>query len=146
MHSRCCWPPERLRAGVSSRSFTSVQSAACVRLRSTISDSRALVALPGQARPVDHVLPDGAGQRQGQGKHHAHPAAQPRDVDARRVDVLPVQEDAAGHLRAVHQVVQPVDQPHERGLAAPRGAEEHGDGPVGDIEGEPFSDCLPSYQ
>ena len=35
MHSRCCWPPESESAEVWSRSFTSSQSAAALRLAST---------------------------------------------------------------------------------------------------------------
>src|SRR5438067_734865 len=35
MQRRCCWPPERLVPGASSRSFTSSHSAACRRARST---------------------------------------------------------------------------------------------------------------
>ena len=92
------------------------------------------VALPGQSRAVDHVLPHGARQGEGQGEDHADPPAQARDVDARRVDVIAVQEDAAGHLRAVHHVVQPVDQAHEGGLSAARRAEEHGDRAVRDVQ------------
>ena len=52
MQRRCCWPPERLDPGRSSRSFTSSQSAACVSARSTASFSTARLRTPASRSPA----------------------------------------------------------------------------------------------
>jgi hypothetical protein len=51
MHKRCICPPDRLRPLSWSRSLTSSQSAALVRLRSQTSSRRALSLTPAIRRP-----------------------------------------------------------------------------------------------
>ena len=118
MQSRCCWPPERPRAFSSSRSLTSSQSAARLRLRSTISCSSPLRQVAVQARAVGDVVEDGLGERIRLLEDHADAPAQRDHVDARAVDVLAVEEQLPAGAAAGDQVVHAVDGAQQRALAA----------------------------
>jgi hypothetical protein len=75
MHSRCCWPPERL-----------------------IDDLVELAAIGGKtvnARPVGHVFVDRLRKRIRLLEHHADTGSQLHHVLLLVVNILPVQSDVA---------------------------------------------------
>ena len=76
MHSRCCWPPERLAPDFLCRlSFTSSHSAASFSERSTSSSSLLAIAEAVQLQPGGNVVVDRHGRKRiGLLKHHANPA------------------------------------------------------------------------
>ena len=125
MQSRCCWPPESASADSCSRSFTSSQIAAALRLSST----RAWSADRSRARPLMRspyatLSKIDFGKRVRLLEHHADPAPEPDDVAARGVDVVAVDEDLALDAGARDDVVHPVQRPQERALAAARRPDE----------------------
>ena len=128
MHRRCCWPPESSNACFLSCFLTSPQSAARVeRLLDEVVELGALAdAL--RARAVDDVLVDRHRERVRALEHHAHAHAQVDRVHLARVDVDPVEQDLAAHGHVAELVVHAVQAAQERGLAAPRRADERGHG------------------
>ena len=83
MQSRCCWPPESVKAHSLSLFFTSSQSAAWVARCSTIS-SRPW-RWPYDPLPERDVVVDRLRKRVRFLEHHADPAANFDRVDLRRV-------------------------------------------------------------
>ena len=136
MQSRCCWPPDSPVPGSSSRSFTSSQSAAWRRQRSTRSGRSRRRHQPVERRPVGHVVEDRLGERVGPLEHHADPLAQRHEVGARREDRRALDQDVALVADARDQVVEPVDRAEEGGLAAARRADDRGDRLALDREGQ----------
>ena len=127
MHRRCCCPPESDVDGLVEPVLHLVPERRLLEAAHHDFLQARAITHAGQLRAVDDVLANGAGQRQRQGKHHAHPPPQRGHRHVRAIDVLAVEQDVALHPRAVQQVVQPVDEPQQGRLAAARRAEEHGD-------------------
>ena len=81
MHSRCCWPPERLRPSSCSLSLTSSHIAASRSASSTRSPSSLRGDAPRQPQPEGDVVEDRHGKRRRLLEHHADAEAQVRHVD-----------------------------------------------------------------
>ena len=97
------------------------------RLQAGLDPAAQVVARRRQAvdaQAVGDVLEDRLRERVRLLEHHADAPPQGDDVDARRVDVLAVDEDRAFDPGARDDVVHPVQRPEERGLAAARRADE----------------------
>ena len=82
-----------------------------------------------EARAVGDVLVDALGERVGLLEDEADLAAEGDEVDAGVVDVLPADQQLAGHAAAGDEVVEAVDRAEEGALAAAAGADE-GDDPI----------------
>ena len=127
MHRRCCWPPERLLPGWSSRSLTSFHKPGAPQ--GGLDDLVHLGLAAGEpvdARAVGDVVVDRLGERVGLLEHHADPGAQLHHVDVGCVDVLAVEADVALDPAAVDGVVHPVEAAQEGRLAAARRADQRG--------------------
>ena len=128
MQSRCCWPPDNASADSCSRSLTSSQRAADLRLSSTRPVQRGLRACQAvDAQAVGDVLEDRFGKRVGFLEHHADAPPQLHDVAAGAVDVAAVDEDLAFDARPGNDVVHPVQRAQERALPAAGRPDERGD-------------------
>src|SRR6185436_3968309 len=83
------------------------------------------ILLPAvEQRPELQVVEDRARQRHGNREHHAHLAAQHRDVQRLAVEVDAVEADAALAAEQRLEVVHPVQAAQQRGLAAARGPDD----------------------
>ena len=127
MHSRCCWPPERLRPLALSLSLTSSHSAArrsAVSTRPSSSDFEQLLVEPDAE---GDVLVDRHRERRRLLEHHADARAQQVEILLGRQDVLAVEQHLALGALVRIEIVHPVEDAQQRRLAAARRADEGGD-------------------
>src|SRR3546814_5603082 len=89
---------------------------------------------PVDARAIAYIVIDRLGEGVRFLEHHADARTELDDVHRRRVDILAVERDAAGHPRARDRIVHPVERAQEGRLAAARGADEGGDQIGADVD------------
>ncbi len=107
-------------------------------------DQRVEIAVgqPVDARAVSHVVEDRHGQRERLLRQQPDPRADLGHVDARRVDVLAVEQDLAFDAHAVVQLRQPVEALEQRRLAAAGWPDDSGDLSPGDVGADVFQRVL----
>jgi TolB-like protein/class 3 adenylate cyclase len=123
MHSRCCWPLERLRPLCFSLSLTSRPGAAPPR-RGHPSRNRSLLV---ETDAEGDVVVDRHGKGRRLLEHHADAGPQQVQILLRREDVLAIEQDLARRPLLGIEVVDPVQDAEQGRLAAARGADEGGD-------------------
>ena len=124
MHSRCCWPPDRLRPLAASLSLTSSHSAA--RRSAVLDPGVELGARQALVEPdaEGDVLVDRHRERRRLLEHHADARAQQVDVLVGAQQVVAVEQHLAGGALAGIEVVHAVQHAQQRRLAAARRADE----------------------
>ena len=105
MHSRCCWPPERVMADLFKISLTSSQRTAC---RQTVFHQFIqiiLVIRPHQTRTISDVVINSLGKRIRFLKNHADFFAYFHRIDIRRINILTFKENFSFHSCSVNQII-----------------------------------------
>src|SRR5262249_27391252 len=124
MHSRCCWPPERLSPLAPSLSLTSSHSAA-QRGLDPVGKLRARQPLIEPDAESD-VLVNRHRKRRRLLEHHADARAQQVKVLLVGENVLAVEQDLALRPLVGIEIVHAVENAQQRGLAAAGGTDEGG--------------------
>ena len=124
MHSRCCWPPERLETAHVELVLDLVPQG---RAPQSVLDAGVEVGF-GQLLVETHaegdVLVDGHGEWRRLLEHHADLGAEQIDVLVRAQDVLAVEQHLAFRPLIGIKVVHAVEDAQQRGLAAAGRADE----------------------
>ena len=78
---------------------------------------------------VRHIVEDGFREGVRALKQHSDLAAQLNDIGVGRKDIVTVEQDLTGSPRVGHQIMHPIENSQEGGLATTRGADQRRDLP-----------------
>ena len=127
MQSRCCWPPERPKADICRRSFTSSQSRVTERLFNSFSKIRLAGMNSVDLDSVGDVVEYRLRKRIRLLENHPDLSPECDDIGTRRVDVLTVDHYRSLDTRTRDRIVHPVQRAYKSRLPAARRTDEGDD-------------------